>query len=123
CGWLEDCSTTHHRAVGLRWVSLRSTHPTKSPAAGRGPRLEVFWRDRRQLLEECDHRPDFLIRHFDAREARHAGHVDAVLDHPEKLARLTRADDLLEIGRIGAQPFRQFCPFDARRAMAVGAAA
>ena len=50
----------------------------------RGPRLEVRLRNARQLLDEGDDRPDFLVGHLDKAEARHARHVDAVLDHPEQ---------------------------------------
>src|SRR5436190_10442020 len=44
------------------------------------PFLEVFFLDLRQLLQERHDRPDFRISHAGRAEARHAGHVDAVLD-------------------------------------------
>src|SRR3954469_24976645 len=70
-------------------------------ALGRGPRLVILRRHRRPLLHKGRDRPDFLVVDADLSEARHAGHVDAVLDHPEDHARLL-VGDLLEVGRIGA---------------------
>src|SRR5262249_56737583 len=91
--------------------------------SGLAPRLEVVIRGARQLLEEGDDRPDLLVRHLDRAEARHAGHLDAVLDHPEQLPRLALVDDVLEVGRSGIQAFRELRPLDARPAVAVYAAA
>src|ERR1700704_3472771 len=87
-----------------------------------GPRLVILRRHARPFLHECDDRPDFLVVDADLPEARHAGHVDAVLDRPEDDARFV-VDDLLEIGRIGMQPFREFGPLDARPAVTIDAAA
>src|SRR5258706_4256530 len=86
------------------------------------PRLVILRRDRRPFLDEGGDRPDLLVVDADLSEARHAGHVDAVLDHPEDHARLL-VGDLLEIGRIGAQAFRELGPLDARPAVAIDAAA
>src|SRR6266404_7132831 len=91
-------------------------------ALRRGPRLVILRRHRGPLLDEGDDRPDFLVVDADLSEARHAGHVDAVLDHPEDHARLI-VGDLLEVGRIGAQAFRELGPLDARPAVAIDAAA
>src|SRR5712672_3086540 len=91
-------------------------------ALRRGPGLVILRRDRRPFLDEGGDRPDLLVVDADLPEARHAGHVDAVLDHPEDHARLV-VGDLLEIGRIGAQAFRELGPFDARPAVAIDAAA
>src|SRR5579862_5164771 len=58
---------------------------------GRGrrrPRLEIRLRDARELLDERDDPPDVVVRGAGAGKARHAGHVDAVLDDPEELGRL-----------------------------------
>src|SRR6266700_1394488 len=65
---------------------------------GRGPGLVIVFRNRRQLLEEGDYGPDFLIGHLDLAEARHAGHPDAVLDDPEQLLGQQIIDHVLEIG-------------------------
>src|SRR5262249_44485425 len=88
-----------------------------------GPGLVVGLRHARQFLQEGDDLPDFLVRHFDFAEARHAGHVDAVLDHPEQLVRPAIVDDLLEVGRVGTEPLGELRPLDARRAMAIPATA
>src|SRR5204863_8277740 len=44
-----------------------------------GPRLIILVLDGRQLLDEGDDRPDFLVRHLYRAKARHAGHLDPVL--------------------------------------------
>ncbi len=87
----------------------------------RAPGLEVGVGHGREFLDEGDDRPDLLVRHLDHAEARHAGHVDAVLDDPEQVLGGPLAGDLLEIGRIRPQSFRELRPVHARPAMAVHA--
>src|SRR5258705_4474547 len=91
-------------------------------ALRRGPRLVILRRDRGPFFDEGDDRPDFLVVDADLSEARHARHVDAVLDRPEDDARLV-VGDLLEIGRIGVQAFGELGPLDARPAVTIDAAA
>ena len=89
---------------------------------GRGPGLVVGLLDARQFLQEGDDRPDLVVFGAGKRKARHAGHVDAVLDHPEQLRGRAIVNDFLQVRRIGMQAFRKLGPIDAGRAMAVGAA-
>src|ERR1700693_5692341 len=51
----------------------------------RGPRFEVGLRHVRQLADKSHDRPDFPVVRPDRAKARHCGHLDAVLDHPEQL--------------------------------------
>jgi hypothetical protein len=53
----------------------------------RGPALVVGVGNARQFLDERRNRPDFVVLGAGLREAGHASHVDAVLDHPEQLGR------------------------------------
>src|SRR5947207_6159195 len=73
--------------VALRHLRVKSTRLLR-------PLLEVFFLHVRQFLEECDDRPGFCVLHAGRSEARHAGHVDAVLDDPEQMARLALLHDL-----------------------------
>src|SRR5919206_2936996 len=87
-----------------------------------GPGLEVLVRDRRQLLNEGGDAPDFLVGHLDRPEARHARHVNSVLDHPKHLCRRAVVDELFEVGWIRAHAFGKLSPFYARTSVTVGAA-
>src|SRR5262245_1868841 len=135
-GWMQQSPAVRRRAILRGWpLGLERTHASCSdhaqrdvdsplasafwPSRVRGPRFEIFFRDARQLFEEGDNRPDFPVRHLDETEARHAGHVNAVLDDPEQFLWLALVDELLEVGWIGAQAFREFGPFHARRSVAV----
>src|ERR1700735_5624909 len=51
----------------------------------RRPASVIGLRNARKLLDERRDRPEFLVLCSGKEEARHAGHVDAVLDHPEQL--------------------------------------
>src|SRR5580704_11388981 len=88
----------------------------------RAPCLVVSLRHSRQLLEKGDDRPDFLVGHADRAKARHPRHLDAVLDHPEQLAWLKTANDVLEVRWTGIQPLGELRPADARSAVAIGTA-
>src|SRR3981081_1788881 len=87
-----------------------------------GPGLVILRRHARPFLHEGDDRPDFLVVDADLPEARHAGHVDAGLVHPEDHARLL-CGDLLAVGGMGARAFRELGPLAARPAVAIDAAA
>src|SRR5215471_8956037 len=125
--WRAPCSekrsATRWRSQTPRPRSSKSLKLRRAPSTLRRPRLEILLRDARQLFEEGDDRPNFLVRHFGETEARHAGHVDAVLDYPEQILRPAFVDEVLEVGRIGAQTFREFGPIRAGRAVAVDTAA
>src|SRR5512138_59001 len=96
-----------------RWQAPSCCWPVKASPCGKarpglllrfrrpGPALVVGFRDRRQLFDERCDRPDLLILDAGQLEARHARHVDAVLDDPEQLCRREAAGDLLQVGRIG----------------------
>src|SRR6202042_943057 len=90
---------------------------------GSCPRLEVCFRHGRHLLDERYDSPDFLVRHSDRAEARHAGHLDTVFDYPEQLWRLPVLCDVLEIWRIWEHAFRKLGPFHAGSSVTVQAPA
>ena len=86
-----------HRAQRLAWRRRgRGVKRYREEAAPRsfkrrlgrgGPRLVVRVRQRRPFPDESDDRPDLLVRRPGRAEARHARHLDAVLDDPEQLRR------------------------------------
>src|SRR5262249_35666224 len=84
----------------------------------RGPSLVICLRNVRQLLEEAHDLPQFPGGDLGDPETRHTGHVDAVLEDPKQFARREAGDDFFEVGRIRAQPFGEFRPFDAWCAVA-----
>ena len=66
--------------------------------------------------------PQIVILRTGKREARHAGHVDAVLGDPEPLLRCAHFNDVLEFRRVGMQAFRNFRSSNAWPAMTIRAA-
>src|SRR5262249_58564152 len=62
----------------------------------RRPALVILGRYRREPFDEGGNLPDFVIARAGGAEARHAGHLDAVLDHPEQLIRRALGCDLLQ---------------------------
>src|SRR5438046_1426076 len=71
-----------------------------SPASS-FPARGVGVRKARQSLAQCCNRPDLVIPGAGLRDAGHARHVDAVLDHPEQLGRGEFTSDFLQVRRIG----------------------
>ena len=72
-----------------------------------------------QPLEKTDRRPDFLVAVI--APGRHAGHLDAVFDGPEKLGRGVKLSGLRKIRRRGIETPRDVAPGNAGRAVADGA--
>src|SRR6516164_782649 len=74
--------------------------PSLSRSMGSSPHLEITIAYARQLLDEGHNGPNFVVGHLDGAKARHAGHVDAILDRPEQLLRRALVGYILEVGRI-----------------------
>lgn len=70
-----------------------------------GPGLEIIVRHARQLFDECNDGPDFLVGYVNGAKARHSCHVDAVLDDPKQLLRRGLVGQFLEVGRVWTQSF------------------
>ena len=102
-------------------AGVRRDYPAGS--GSRCPALVVLVRHFRQIADEGHHRPDVLIGRPGQVEARHAGELDAVPDHPEELRRGALFRHHLEIGGHRLQPFGPFGPIGVRRsAMTIDAA-
>src|SRR5262245_36616684 len=104
-----SCSVPDNRLVSV------------SALSSGGPRLEVVITDARQLFDESHDGPDFLVGYFDRAKTRHAGHVDSILDDPKQLLRWALVGDLLEIGRVRMESFRELRPLDAWAAVTTDA--
>ena len=118
-----------HRVEKIILDPVRSQAPdlVRIPApdisrVGCAPRLEVFVRNARQIFQEADNGPDVLVAHrrIIGAEARHCGHLDAVLDNPERLLGPDVSDYCSKVG-WGIQPLVECGLLHAGLAVTIGA--
>src|SRR5882757_2045055 len=104
---------TSATAIGRCWLPSRVASLLRPANAGkpsrqvraalllrfgrRGPGPVVGVGNAGQFLDECRNRPDLVVLGAGLRKARHACHVDAVLDYPEQLGRGEPTGDLLQV--------------------------
>src|SRR5262245_5737842 len=97
------CSTTPACATSASSKAWNSGRRRSLPRCRPG---FVFLRAHaRQPLDKRGDGPDLVVARPAHAEARHRGHLDAVLDHPEQLAARAFFGDLLEVRWIGLQTF------------------